>query len=92
MAEIDLVLTDVVMPEISGPDMMRELRSLGLDVPVLFVSGYLDGNLQQVEEDGRADILMKPFRATELVSRVNRLLRDGGRRVTVAEIGAERAG
>jgi signal transduction histidine kinase/CheY-like chemotaxis protein len=91
MAEIDLVLTDVVMPEISGPDMMRELRSLGLDVPVLFVSGYLDGNLQQVEEDGRADILMKPFRATELVSRVNRLLRDGGSRVTVAEIGAGRA-
>ena len=38
----DLILTDVVMPRLSGPMMVREMQLRGVDVPVIFLSGYTD--------------------------------------------------
>jgi DNA-binding NtrC family response regulator len=62
-----LVIADVNMPELTGPELIRELRAKGVTCPVLFISGdasivTLDSSLR-IE---RASFLPKPFTATEL--------------------------
>ena len=73
--EIDLVLTDVVMPEMNGRELSDQLRLLRPDVPVLFVSAYTDRVMLDRGIDGTAEnILSKPFSPAELATRVRRLL------------------
>src|SRR5690606_14476030 len=40
--EIDLVVSDVVMPEIDGPTLLKELRKRGVDTKIIFISGYAE--------------------------------------------------
>ena len=40
--EIDLVVSDVVMPELDGPSMLRELRKTRPDLKIIFISGYAE--------------------------------------------------
>ena len=67
----DLVVTDVVMPERSGPDMVARLRHKRPGLPVLYISGYAEG----LGELGSADALLrKPFRPGELAIRIHTML------------------
>lgn len=63
-ARLDLVLSDVVMPRLSGPDMAAELREGGSAVPVAFMSGYSGEELAGAEE--HTHFLPKPFTMGEL--------------------------
>jgi PAS domain S-box-containing protein len=72
---IDLLMTDVVMPNMGGPDLARELRQQQPDLPVIYMSGYekMDG------EDGdslsqEAVFIRKPFGLKELALAVQHLL------------------
>ena len=68
---IDLLLTDVVMPEMSGPELARRLHESHLDIPVLFISGYAgDDKLTDGRLPAGADLLPKPFGPEELRLRV----------------------
>jgi signal transduction histidine kinase len=72
---IDLVLSDVVMPAMDGPDMVTVLRKMRPSVRVLYMSGYTGEALAErggVDEDDA--VLEKPFTATTLLQNVrNRL-------------------
>jgi len=70
----DLVLSDVMMPHLSGPDLVRHIRDLRPGVPCLLMSGYTGENLS--EHVGRLEdgFLEKPFGADELLPRVTRAL------------------
>ena len=57
--EIDLLLTDVIMPELDGPSLVRMVRAERPDLKVIFMSGYADG--ASVDELGHAQFLPKPF-------------------------------
>jgi CheY-like chemotaxis protein len=58
---IDLVLTDLVMPVMSGDDMLNALRDRGLTVPVVILSGYpMDSNMEWMKEKGVAGWMLKP--------------------------------
>jgi two-component system cell cycle sensor histidine kinase/response regulator CckA len=60
--EISLVVTDVVMPQMGGRELVRQLRELGATVPVLFISGYAEGASPATGDDtGRSVFLAKPF-------------------------------
>jgi CheY-like chemotaxis protein len=65
---IDLLLTDVVMPELGGPELVAELTSLRPDLSVVFLTGYTDSRLAGRQLDGkRRFMLQKPFDPDELL-------------------------
>ena len=74
-APIDLLLTDVVMPGISGPMLVDRLLSMQPSLPVLFISGYDDRQVVQryVLNEGFA-LLAKPFDVETLSRKVQELL------------------
>ncbi len=74
--EPDLVLLDLVLPDMSGVDVCRRLRSAGAKVTVLMVSCLHDPEDVVVGlEVGADDYLRKPFEVRELVARINARLR-----------------
>jgi CheY-like chemotaxis protein len=68
----DLLLTDVVMPGMSGPELAIELRELGGAARTLFVSGYLDR--AGASELSGGPLLSKPFTTSELSAAVRAAL------------------
>lgn len=62
----NLVLTDVVMPGMSGPDLARHLAGRRPEVKVVFVSGYTDDAIVQVGVQPETAFLHKPFTANAL--------------------------
>ena len=61
-AEISLIVTDVVMPQLGGRELVRRLREQGVTVPVLFISGYAEGATpERTDDTGRSVFLAKPF-------------------------------
>ena len=59
---IHLLLTDVIMPEMGGPELARLLARERPGLRVLFMSGYADGALGSLDEDDRRErLLAKPF-------------------------------
>ncbi len=73
--EIDLVISDVVMPELGGPELLEELRAAGHSPLVLFTSGYSDSQLTSLRRlEHKFDILDKPYSVRDLVHRVRQTL------------------
>jgi CheY-like chemotaxis protein len=66
---IDLLVTDVVMPGMSGPELASRAREVRPDLPVLFVSGY-----PQATAGGKAAVLAKPFTVESLAASVRAAL------------------
>lgn len=74
---IDILVTDIVMPEMNGRELAQRVRELDPDVRVLYISGYshpVEGSHRQLE-DGAA-FLPKPFTAEDLLHTIHTLLRD----------------
>ena len=72
----DCVVLDIMLPKMSGTDILKRMREKKVQTPVIMLSA-----LSEVEtkidhlEHGADDYLAKPFKATELVARINALLR-----------------
>jgi CheY-like chemotaxis protein len=68
---VDLLLSDVAMPDVSGPELVARLAPLGHATRVLFMSGYADSQLLSRGLDDRTiGVLHKPFTPAELSARV----------------------
>ncbi len=67
---IDLLLTDVAMPGMTGPDLAAWVARRMPRLPVLFMSGHLDDALGDPRFDPVEDLILKPFTADELLRRV----------------------
>jgi PAS domain S-box-containing protein len=72
--KVDLLVTDLVLPGVGGPEVVASLRDLLPGLPVLFVSGYSDRVLELERFGPRAGFLAKPFTSSELTRRVRELL------------------
>jgi two-component system cell cycle sensor histidine kinase/response regulator CckA len=70
---LDLLVTDVVMPEVGGPELVERMRLRQPRLKVLFMSGFEPTNLKSRLAHG-AEFLPKPFRITDLLDRVGRML------------------
>ncbi|UPT75565.1 MAG: PAS domain-containing protein [Elusimicrobiota bacterium] len=74
-AKVELLMTDMVMPVMSGWDLAREAGAERPGLPVLFVSGYTDDTFEGMcILDDTTDILPKPFTAEDLAARVRAAL------------------
>lgn len=73
---VDLLLTDLMMPGLGGPDLVQLLRETWPDLRVVFMSGFTGDELRdrEVQIPG-AEFLQKPFTPRQLESKVRRLLR-----------------
>jgi two-component system cell cycle sensor histidine kinase/response regulator CckA len=65
-AAIDLLISDVVMPTMDGPTMVRIARKTWPDLPILFMSGYAEEQLRKSIDLDRVAFLPKPFSVLQL--------------------------
>lgn len=77
-AEYDLIILDIMLPDVNGWEVIRLLRSAGKGMPVLLLSalGNIEHRVKGLEL-GADDYLVKPFAFAELLARVRTLLRRG---------------
>ena len=71
---IDLVVSDIVMPEMDGPALLKELRKTNPELKIIFMSGYADDALSSLDSGEEFAFLSKPFQLTELVTAVKELI------------------
>jgi two-component system cell cycle sensor histidine kinase/response regulator CckA len=68
--KVDLIVSDVVMPEMDGPAMFAELRKRGVKAKVIFVSGYAEEAFAKNLPEGDFGFLAKPFSIKQLIETV----------------------
>ena len=65
------MVSDVVMPEMDGPTLLKELRQRNPDLKIIFVSGYAEDAFgKNLPESDRPAFLAKPFTLKQLVAAV----------------------
>jgi two-component system cell cycle sensor histidine kinase/response regulator CckA len=75
-AEFDLLLTDVIMPRLNGPELADRVTALRPGLKVLYMSGYTDRTIRlQSGLEGEAHFIQKPFTPGALVQKLRELLR-----------------
>ena len=73
-SRFDLMISDLMMPTVGGLKLAAELEARGLDLPMIFTSGYAEGVSDRVPEGARRAFLPKPFSPEDLVAAVRGLL------------------
>ena len=76
--KVNLVLSDIVMPELSGFSLLQHVRSARPEIPVILMSGFLF-NPDQIVKQGAVDFITKPIMLSDLLSKVELVLK--GRRI-----------
>jgi PAS domain S-box-containing protein len=71
----DLIITDVVMPEMSGLDLAQELKKTGLDIPVILTTGFAGSiDTEKAKNVGIKELMMKPISPSGLAQAIRRVL------------------
>ncbi|MBX9927594.1 MAG: response regulator [Gemmatimonadaceae bacterium] len=71
---VDLLLTDVRMPEMDGPALVAQLTAKHPDLRVLYMSGYTDGRLEGALTPGQRAFIAKPFTVEQLTIQIAALI------------------
>lgn len=78
---VDAVLMDVYMPKLSGRDTFKQLRTLGIDVPVIVCSGFMveaaEFNALSQGRHGLVDVIQKPYSMETLASVIGKAVSKG---------------
>src|SRR5262249_28401116 len=82
---VDLVITDVVMPKMDGPSLIKQVRELYPEraLKVIFISGYTEDNFRKrLGDDADIHFLAKPFSLKQLAGKVKEVMaEEAGTRV-----------
>jgi two-component system, cell cycle sensor histidine kinase and response regulator CckA len=75
LKDISLVVTDVMMPNMSGPEFVRELLNIYPETRILFMSGYTSESIESDDPFGdNVAFIQKPFRSSVLIERIKEML------------------
>jgi two-component system cell cycle sensor histidine kinase/response regulator CckA len=75
---VDLVVSDVVMPEMDGPTLLKAMRERSPDLKIIFVSGYAEDAFEKsLPENQQFAFLPKPFTLSQLVAAVKDTMKPG---------------
>jgi FixJ family two-component response regulator len=75
LTSVDCLILDIAMPEMNGPELQRELKRRGHDIPIVFITAQVDEKIRErVLEEGAAECLFKPFSPTALLSALDAAL------------------
>jgi DNA-binding NtrC family response regulator len=74
---VDLVVTDVVMPQMNGFELGQRLAERNPDLPVLYMSGYRDSPINSAPGEPPKAFLNKPFAPDILLAKVREVLDEG---------------
>ena len=67
--------TDVVMPQMGGPELARKAQEINADIKILFLSGYTESILiQQGLTSGQINFIEKPYKLSSLLAKVRSVL------------------
>jgi signal transduction histidine kinase/ActR/RegA family two-component response regulator len=78
-AKIDVVVADIVMPRMGGPEFVEKLRAKRDDFAVIFMTGYTEASvLENAKIKSGAVVLNKPFSAEVLAAKINELQQQSG--------------
>ena len=69
----DLLLTDIVMPEMDGIELAQKAAELAPDIRVMFITGFAAVALKAGRKSPEAKVLSKPFHLKDLVAEVERM-------------------
>ncbi|HEV2960303.1 MAG TPA: response regulator [Candidatus Angelobacter sp.] len=70
---IDLLLTDILLPGMSGPELARKMGSSHPEIRIMYISGYADQNLESYGVSA-SDIMQKPFTIKTLSAKLREIL------------------
>jgi CheY-like chemotaxis protein len=88
--ELDLLLTDILMPHMGGAELARSVAGLRPDLPIVFMSGYSDDPVVRSLERAPGLFLAKPFTATALTEKVRSALDQPWQGLPHARLGSAR--
>ncbi len=78
LVQTQCLILDVAMPDMTGPDLQRELRHRRQEIPIVFITARADDTMRwRLLARGAVDCLYKPFSQTDLLQAVNTALREG---------------
>jgi len=76
--EPDVILLDAMMPNMSGTEVLEELRGKGSTVPIVMISAHLDAQEpERMRNLGATDIVPKPFEWEDLIGKIEELANSG---------------
>jgi len=69
------LLLDIAMPGMTGPELQQELKQLGLNIPIVFITGHGDETIRPgLLKLGAVECLLKPFSETALLAAIHTAL------------------
>jgi DNA-binding NtrC family response regulator len=73
--DIDCILSDLIMPDMDGIELLKQIRSLGKKIPFIIITGYptVDSAIEAIKE-GAYDYVSKPLKLSEVRFKVERIL------------------
>jgi two-component system cell cycle sensor histidine kinase/response regulator CckA len=78
--KIDLMISDVVMPEMDGPTLLNQGARNHAELKVIFVSGYAEENVRQdIADNQSVEFLPKPYSLDQINSKVKEVLQKLGK-------------
>lgn len=77
LAELSLVITDLVMPEMGGEALVREVTRIRSDLPCLCMTGYSQEEVASLDGLHSTNIIEKPFSPATFLERVQSMLNEG---------------
>jgi FixJ family two-component response regulator len=76
VSQTKCLILDIAMPGMSGPDLQRELKLRGREIPIIFITASTDKTVRpRLLEQGAVECLFKPFSDTALLEALNTALR-----------------